>query len=279
MAEEARGKELKAAPSLDSISSEKTKTLSLETFDILVEKLDKLDKLDELLKKLNNMNNMMPSSSDDSAGRSYTELKVEMEALQKIIFDDTVHDKEKEDANIKFEKVFGELQNTEEYRRELAQIAEEKRRINEPLNKDALEKMMKILTPENLRTNEELKDRLMQNPELLLIGLDPKSIIAKHQNDFAGYFMRGLTLVELRAIRASLPKFRKDQKRQLEWVETLENRIEAVSKDPPKAAKKAAPKPPASLTKKKVAQQAKLKAGAPPGDLFAELKKKRLQME
>jgi len=253
--------------------------LNSDTFDILVEKLDKLDKLDELLKKLNNMNTMIaPGSSEE--GRSYTELKQEMDVLQKIIFDDTAPEKEREDANIKFEKVFSELQNTEEYKKELAQIAEEKRRINEPLNKEALDQMLKVLSPENLKKSEELRDRCMQNPELYLIGMDPKSILAKHQNDFAAYFLRGMTLVELRAIRASLPRFRKDQKKQMEWVETLENRIDVVSKEPPKPAKKPVPKPPMSGAKLKVTNQAKLKvAAAPTGDLFSELKARRKQME
>lgn len=68
--------------------------------------------------------------------------------------------------------------------------------------------------------------------------------------------LRNLTLDELRAVRASLPKFRNDQKRyfnhyyfyflrkiynylinyirQIDWVESLESKIELVSKEPPK---------------------------------------------
>lgn len=62
------------------------------------------------------------------------------------------------------------------------------------------------------RDNEEIKDKAMKNPELTLIGMDPKMILAKHQNDFQQYMLRNLSLDELRAIRASLPKFRGDQK-------------------------------------------------------------------
>lgn len=46
--------------------------------------------------------------------------------------------------------------------------------------------------------------------------------------------LRNLTLDELRAIRASLPKFRNDQKRQSDWTDALEEKIETVSKNPPK---------------------------------------------
>lgn len=105
-----------------------------------------------------------------------------------------------------------EFQRTPEYKKEVAAALEEKRRINEPLNKAALEKMLKVYTAEALRENEEIKDKVMKNPELSLIGMDPKMIIAKHQNDFQQYMLRNLSLDELRAIRASLPKFRSDQK-------------------------------------------------------------------
>ena len=44
---------------------------------------------------------------DSGDGRSYAELKVELETIQAIIFDETgkYTEKEKEDANIKYEKV------------------------------------------------------------------------------------------------------------------------------------------------------------------------------
>jgi hypothetical protein len=53
--------------------------------------------------------------------------------------------------------------------------------------------------------------------------------------------LRNLSMDELRAIRASLPKFRNDQKRQVDWADALENKIEATVKNPPKPPAKKAP--------------------------------------
>eukprot|EP00026_Physarum_polycephalum_P001700 Phypoly_transcript_01702.p1 GENE.Phypoly_transcript_01702~~Phypoly_transcript_01702.p1 ORF type:complete len:974 (+),score=211.05 Phypoly_transcript_01702:222-3143(+) len=235
-------------------------------FDALVAKLEKLDKLDELLRKLDNMKMVGGSGGggDSGDGRSYAELKAELESIQAVIFDETgkYTEKEKEDANIKYEKVSQEFQQTPEYKAEVAAALEEKRRVNEPLNKAALEKMVKVYYAEAIRDDPIIKDKVQKNPELLLIGMDPKAILSKHQNDFAQYMLRNLSLDELRAIRASLPKFRNDQKRQIDWMESLEQKIEQVSKEPPK--KPAAKKAPAIKIKTKP-------AGSGGGDFLAEL--------
>jgi len=207
-----------------------------------------------------------------------------MEELQKIIFDDKTSDKDREDANIKFEKIFIELQQTSEYKQELEKMNDDKRKLNEPLNKEALEKMMKKYSAENLRKDEELQEKLRTSPELQLIGMDPKLILSKHQNDFAQYFLRGLELDELRGILASLPKFRKDQKKQKEWVDQLESKIEQLAKQPAKAKppkKNPSLKPPAPPLPKKLQQMKKIQVVQQGPDneaasgIFAELLAKR----
>lgn len=60
-------------------------------------------------------------------------------------------EKQKEDANIRYEKVAQEFQQTPEYKREVAAALEERRKKNEPLNKAALERMVKVYTPEAIR--------------------------------------------------------------------------------------------------------------------------------
>ncbi|EGG16945.1 C2 domain-containing protein [Cavenderia fasciculata] len=225
--------------------------LQQQQISILVSKLDKLDKLEELMRKLDNMKTMVPAGGDttgapSSGKRSYTDIKNELTALQKTIFNDKAPEKEREEANIKFEKVYQELVATEEHKRELLQIQEEKRRINEPLNQKALQKLLPIYQLSNIEKNVELKERVRLNPELTLIGMDPKAILSKHQNDFLHFFLANLTLDELRAIRVSLPKWRADQKKQVEWTTTLEERIDQYAKNPP------APKPAPSSTKPKV---------------------------
>jgi len=225
---------------------------------LLVEKLEKLEKLDVLLRKLDYIK---AGSVSEGRGRSYTELKVELEALQLIIFDET--DKftvmEKEDANIKYEKVSQELAQTEEYKKEVAAALEERRKKNEPLNKEALERMKKIYNPDSLANNNEIKEKVRINPELGLIGLDPKAILAKHQDDFIQYSLRNLELDEMRAIRASLPKFRKDQKKQIEFCESLEDKIDQWVLRPPTPA--AAPK--------RATLKFKPKPAPPGADIFA----------
>lgn len=100
-------------------------------------------------------------------------------------------------ANPSFQ-VFTELTNTPEYKAELAAIEEEKRKKNEPLNKAALERMIKRYSAHNLayvpriapecattsacnyvadcfcRRDNDLNDRWKAYPELQLIGSDPK---------------------------------------------------------------------------------------------------------
>jgi len=246
--------------------------------DMLVVKLEKLDKLDELLKKIDNMKYASVSYGGETNGeqsRNQDDIKKELEEFQKIIVDDSgkYTEREKDEANIKYEKVFTELSQTKQYKAEVAQQLEEKRKANEPLNKAALEKMMKVYNAENVRNDPDLRDKVLKNPELALIGLDPKAILAKHQNDFSQYLLRLSDVDELRAIRASLPKFRPDQKRQVEWVEVLEQKIETVAKAPPK--KPAPPKPPSAKTWK---PKPAAKAAGAPTDMFAELLAKRKKM-
>jgi len=154
---------------------------------------------------------------------------------------------------------------------------EEKRKKNEPLNKEALEKMKKIYNADSFMNNNEIKEKLKSNPELGLIGMDPKAILAKHQNDFTQFLLRNLTLDELRAIRASLPKFRNDQKRQQDWVEILEAKIDQMALNPPAAATPKAPKAATLKIKVKPPLPSAGGAGAAAGGggLFAELLAKR----
>lgn len=51
---------------------------------------------------------------------------------------------------------------------------------------------------------------------------------------------------EMRAIRAILPKWRSDQKRQQEWQDALENKIDAAQKSKDGGKEKSAPRPPAA---------------------------------
>jgi len=126
--------------------------------------------------------------------------------------------------------LFTELTSTEEYKAEVRRAAEEKIRINEPLNKEALRTMLQRYA--NIATDDVLLARKRLYPALTLIGMDHHQILGKHQNDFNQYLLGDLTLEEVRAIRASVPIFRRDQKKQHEFVESLDNKIEQLAKNP-----------------------------------------------
>jgi len=102
--------------------------------------------------------------------------------------------------------------------------------------------------------------------------MDSKAILSKHQNDFSQYLLRNLEHDELRAIRGALPKFRNDQKRQLDWVESLESKIDQSANAPKK------PPPPKLAAPKFKPKPASKAVGAPPGDMFAELLAKRKKL-
>jgi len=261
---------------------------AVEKIDVVVSKLEKLDKLDELLKKVDSLSGRIITGVSfsgggggvESSGRTAEELKAELARLQEIIVDDKRDEKEREDANIKFEKTFKELEQTEEYKREMAAIAEEKRRINDPLNKKALEKMLDRFSDKAITGSTEIQERVKEHPELALIGMDPRAILSKHQNDFQVYLLRGLETDELRAIMASLPKFRGDQKRQIDWVAVLEAKIEHQAKedaDPTK--QKPAPPPKKKLLPPKPGGKKAPPKKAPVGDVFAELLARKRQVE
>jgi len=222
-------------PDKDATNGDFALKMRSDKLDMLEKKLEKLDKLDELLRKLDSLKFVGGGSmAGGDANNAYDSLKAELDELQKIIIDESgkYSEKEKEDANIRFEKAYQSLQQTVEYKMELQKQIEEKRKLNEPLNKEARDRLLHIYTPENIQNDPELKEKVHKNPELTLICLDAKVILSKHQNDFQQYLLRNLDLDELRAIRASLPKFRNDQKRQLDWVDSLEDKIEQLAKNP-----------------------------------------------
>jgi len=239
----------------------------------LVVKLEKLEKLDELLRKVDSRK--VSTGNEEEGQVRAADLKQEIESLQVIIFDpdNKYSEKEREDANIKMEKAIQAYTKTEEYKQEVQKQIEERRRVNEPLNKASLEKMVKIYNLENIKNDGVLKDKILKNPELALIGLDSKAILSKHQNDFQQYLLRNLEIDELRAIRASLPKFRNDQKRQIEWVEFLENKIEETAKGNPGLP----PRPPSIRTVLWRPKTSSIPGSG--GDMFSELLKKRTRVE
>lgn len=96
---------------------------------------------------------------------------------------------------------------------------EEQRTRNDPLNKEALDRVKSVLNPTSVRANPELLKRVGENAELKLLFMEPETILRLHPTDFKTYTLKNVTLEEMRAIRAALPKFRKDQHMQQEWTD------------------------------------------------------------
>jgi len=84
----------------------------------------------------------------------------------------------------------------------------------------------------NLRTRPELAERLKMIPTLQLILADPVDIVKKHANDWKFLTLNGLNAEEMRAIRANLPQFARNQLRQLAWCQRLDDLIDKLENSP-----------------------------------------------
>jgi len=71
---------------------------------------------------------------------------------------------------------------------------------------------------------------MLRNPVLTLLTLSKDRITKKHENDWVAMTPHNLTLTEARAIYAVLPTFRRDQQRQIQFVEALKTKIEDLKK-------------------------------------------------
>lgn len=246
-----------------------------ELVSALVGRLGRVHNIDDLIRNLDAwIDSSMTSMSAE-------EIRAQLTELQIIICDETgkYSEHDKDAANIQYERVFKALTQTSEYQAEIARIAEEKRKFNEPLNRAAWETMIHVYSKENIMNKPEIRDKLKQNPELGLICMDPRAISAKHQGDFQMYTLNNLSMEEMRAIRAILPKWRSDQRRQQEWQDALENKIDAAQKSKDGGKEKPAPRPPAAKpSAPKVKKAAAAAAAAPTGDVFAELLARRKRL-
>lgn len=81
-------------------------------------------------------------------------------------------EREREDANIKYEKLIIELEQNPEYRAQLEEKRREKEARNAPLNQAATQEMRGMFAPDRLDADPELRKKVQKSPELTLIGLD-----------------------------------------------------------------------------------------------------------
>ncbi len=237
---------LQSAPDQDATRSVTELTLA----ERITSKLEKLEMLDQILKKLDNMPAPvfmagMMTGMPTGPVRSANDIRAEMQEVQTVLMDSTTTPQVVEDANIRLEKLIQELERTPEFKEEQRKLKEEKRKKNEPLNKDALERMKLVYTATAMRSDAKIRQKVQDSPELRLITMNPGQIIARHANDFKAMSLRGITLDEIRAIAGVLPAFRRDQQVQIEFAERVEAKIDEMAE----AAEKAAANPPAAKPK------------------------------
>lgn len=243
-----------------------TKVDGIEALALKISQIESIEKsLKEMDAKVNDaIRNGIGRGGGGGGGdsnMSAEELMKEIQAAQAIIFDDKSTEKQVAEANISLEKLMQAYEQTPECRAQ----KEEKRQAQDKLNKAALEKFRASL---KALTQDQLKQRLIDNPELKLIFMETQAILRVHQNDFKMFAIRGLSLEELRGLRGCLPNFRRDQPVQLGWSESIDGKIEEMAAN---AAKPPPAKPPPA---KKPAKKFKPNAGVgggKGGDIFAEI--------
>lgn len=252
------------------------KSASLEA---LAAKMAKLEEMEDVINKIKSGAFAVAGGGRPADFRSGAELKKEIEECQRILMEGKATDQEIEAANIRLEKALDAYEKTSEFQQEQAAKRREKEEREAPKNKAALQKMKGIYTLNALKTNPELLDKVRKYPELRLIMMDGESIMKKHENDFKMFVLSGLPMDELRAIRGSLPKFRTDQKVQVQFVDNLDTKIDemevsrALLTFPQSNASK--PKPAKKGPTKKLNLRAQPKAGGGAQDMLAELMAKR----
>jgi len=117
-------------------------------------------------------------------------------------------------------------------------------------------------------------DLLKTKPELKLVLRTPEQLLKLHERDFTSLTTQNLSLQEARALYAAMPSFRKEQEKQVAWVDSLKNKIETEMSKPAKA-----PPPPIPAAKKVTMPKAPKKAAGGGGDFLAELLAKRAQKD
>jgi len=205
------------------------------------------------------------------SGLSYKEINEKLAELQKQLFDPNIDDRTQEQLNIDYEKLITELESTDEYKQEQVAAREKWKRENEPLNQQALTEVRQGM---RAMGDQGVLELLKTKPELKLALFPPDRIAKLHERDFTSLTTQNLTLQEARALYAAMPPFRKEQEKQIQWVDSLKSKIENEVSKP-----KFAPPPPIAPKKTIKLPTAPKGGAAKQGDFLAELMAKRAKKE
>jgi len=206
-------------------------------------------------------------SAAPKSGLSYEDINKKLSELQAKLFDENTDEREREQLNIEYEKLIIELESTAEYQKEQEDAKERWKVENEPINKEAFERVKADLLSKNDTQQQQVFGR---KPELKLLLRTPDQLLKAHINDFKTLSTQNLDEDEARGLYHNMPKFKKEQDKQLEWSEQLRNKIEQEKGKPKKK-----PPPPIQATKKVVIKKADPEEESEPGGFLEELLKKR----
>eukprot|EP01127_Copromyxa_protea_P022569 TRINITY_DN815_c0_g6_i1.p1 TRINITY_DN815_c0_g6~~TRINITY_DN815_c0_g6_i1.p1 ORF type:complete len:949 (-),score=336.03 TRINITY_DN815_c0_g6_i1:196-3042(-) len=267
----------KEGPELEAAHKDIQIAMLKQQTEMLMKKLEEStqameSKISSITSKVENMKFVSGGGpSVPQSGLTYAEINAKLEEIQAKLFDENTPEKEAEALNIEYEKLISEMEQTPEYIAEQVELANKWKRENEPLNNAALESARAKLANMAPAARTTLLGR---KPELKFLGFTPEQIMKKHVNDFKGVTTQNLDETEARALYACMPAFRKDQEKQLEFVEQLKNKIEIEVKKP-----KTKPPPPIQAAKKVVFKKPPPGAGGGGGGFLDELLKKRKQLD
>lgn len=206
------------------------------------------------------------------SGLTYAEINAKLAELQAQLFDPNTDERTQEQLNIEYEKLITELESTTEYKEEQVAIRERWKKENEPLNQQAL---LEVRQGMRSMGDSGVLELLKTKPELKLVLRTPDQLLKLHERDFTSLTTQNLTLQEARALYAAMPSFRKEQEKQVQWVDSLKNKIENEMTKPAKA-----PPPPIAPKKAvKLPKAPKKAAAGGGGDFLQELLAKRSRKE
>jgi hypothetical protein len=206
------------------------------------------------------------------SGLTYKEINDKLTEIQKQLFDPNIDERTQEQLNIEYEKLITELEATDEYKQEQTAIREKWKKDNEPLNQTAL---LEVRQGMRAMGDSGVLELLKTKPELKLVLRTPDQLLKLHERDFTSLTTQNLTLQEARALYAAMPTFRKEQEKQVQWVDSLKNKIENEMNKPSR------PPPPPIAPKKevKLPKPNKKAAAGGGGDFLQELLQKRSRKE
>jgi len=224
--------------------------------------------MDSKMEAMKNLSVSMPAGGAvKKSGLTYEEINAKLAEIQAKLFDENIDERESEQLNIEYEKLITELEQTTEYQAEQEKIKEKWKKDNTPLNKAAFDQVSNMLKSMN---DQQITGIMKKKPELRLLQRTPDQILKAHENDFKQLSTQMLELDEARALYHNMPPFRKEQAKQSEWVQQLQQKIETEASKP----KVKAP-PPIQATKKVVIKKVEEPEDSGGGGFLEELLKKR----